>query len=349
VTKHHDGYALWPSAVTNPQQADWFSERDLVGELATAVRKRGMRFGTYYSTGLDWSFNLVAEGDLVEDVMRSAPPGEAYGDYVFDQMSELIERYQPDLLWADIGYPTEGRLGELLQSYFAQVPDGVVNDRWGGVDALGKIAAIPGAASVMKALARWMVKNADPLADDPARIGFKTAEYASLPGISPFKWESTRGLGASFAYNTEEIPEDRLTAQELVHFLVDTVAKNGNVLINVGPDSYGMIPDEQQAPLSGLGNWLQGNGEAIYGSKPWIREANTRGRELRYTTKDNALYAIVFGDVEQTFTIEHPGDSWTKVEVLGANVQDSQSRDGMLQISLDRELAGPAVVVKLSE
>ena len=109
VTKHHDGYTLWPSDVANPNRENWGSPRDMVGELASAVRARGMRFGTYYSTGLDWTFQMVTEGDRVRDIMMSAPSSQAYADYTYAHMVELIDRYQPDILWADIGYPSKGR------------------------------------------------------------------------------------------------------------------------------------------------------------------------------------------------------------------------------------------------
>ncbi len=349
VTKHHDGYTLWPSAVTNPNRDNWGSQRDLVGELAAAVRARGMRFGTYYSTGLDWTFQLVTEGDRIRDIMRSAPSSQTYADYAHAQIVELIDRYHPDVLWADIGYPSKGRQGELFEYYFANVPEGTVNDRWGAVDALGQIAQIPGATWVMKALARFILSTQpDSLKDDPARFGFKTAEYDSLPGIPPFKWESTRGLGGSFAYNAQETAADILSAADLVNYLVDTVSKNGNVLINVGPDSYGRIPVIQQSPLLGLGDWIAINGEAIYATRPWIRFKNERGRDIRYTQNDTALYAIVVGDVEESFTIEQPGIPWRSVEVLGAQVLRTEDKDGMLTFFIDKPMASPAVVVKFS-
>lgn len=350
VTKHHDGYTLWPSTVENPNRTGWASPRDLVGELAAAVRARGMRFGTYYSTGLDWSFKLVAEGDLVRDVMRSAPPSQAYADYAYEQMIELVGRYHPDVLWADIGYPTKGRQQELFDYYFEQVPDGTVNDRWGGVDVLGKLAAIPGVTSIMKTLARWSVSNeASALEDDPARVGYKTAEYDSLAGIPPFKWESTRGLGSSFAFNARETAEGMLDAPELITWLIDTVAKNGNVLINVGPDSYGQIPVIQQSPLLALGDWMTVNGEALYATRPWQRFSNLQGRELRYTQSDDALYAIVFGGVEEHFTIEDPGVSRQHITVLGAVVEQVESHDGLLTLTLAEPMAGPAVVVRFGQ
>ncbi|MFK7977903.1 MAG: alpha-L-fucosidase [Halioglobus sp.] len=347
VTKHHDGYTLWPSDVAHPTRTDWGSPRDMVGELAEAVRAKGMRFGTYYSTGLDWSFSLETDEDWVRGVMLSAPASQAYADYAHDHLAELIDRYQPDLLWADIGYPSKGRLDELLAYYFESVPDGAVNDRWASVDVLGQIARIPGATWLMKALARWSLENqVDPLADDPNRIGFKTAEYDSLPGISPFKWEATRGLGSSFAFDRRETSEDMLSSAELVEFLVDTVAKNGNVLINVGPDSFGRIPAIQQSPLLAMGEWMAVNGQAIYATQPWERGGNVSGRALRYTKTVDALYAIVLGDVDATFSIENPGIDFSEITVLGAQLLASSVKGDAIELTLDGPLRGPAVVVR---
>jgi alpha-L-fucosidase len=308
-----------------------------------------MRFGTYYSTGLDWSFQMVTNGDMIGDIMMSAPSSQTYADYTYDHMVELIDRYHPDVLWADIGYPSKGRQGELFEYYFAQVPDGTVNDRWGAVDSLGQIARIPGATWVLKALGRLVLSSdSDPLKDDPTRVGFKTAEYDSLPGTPSFKWESTRGLGGSFAFNAAETAADMLTPTDLIDYLVDTVAKNGNVLINVGPDSYGRIPLIQQAPLLGLGDWMAVNGEAIYATRPWTRFKNERGREVRYTKSDTALYAIVLGSVDESFSIEQPGIDWDSVEVLGSKVIRTENQDGLLNIYLESALTSPAVVVRYS-
>ena len=290
---------------------------------------------------------MVNEGDRIRDIMMSAPSDQVYADYTYDHMVELIDRYHPDILWADIGYPSKGRQGELFEYYFSEVPEGTVNDRWGPVDALGEIARIPGVTWVLKTLGRIMLSNQSAnMEDDPARFGYKTAEYDSFVDIPPFKWETTRGLGGSFAYNSSETAADMLSSNELIDYLIDTVSKNGNVLINVGPDSFGQIPIIQQAPLLGLGNWMAVNSEAIYATRPWTRFHNKRGRELRYTRNDTALYAIVLGDVDASFTIEEPGTSYSNIGVLGAKVIHTNSTDGILTIDIDKPMAGPAVVVR---
>src|SRR4029077_15420882 len=104
VTKHHDGFCLWPSAVPNPHEKDWTSPRDVVGELARAVRERGLRFGVYYSGGIDWTFNREPLRTLA-DFMGSTPGGD-YPDYAEAQTRELIARYSPSVLWNDISWPT---------------------------------------------------------------------------------------------------------------------------------------------------------------------------------------------------------------------------------------------------
>lgn len=350
VAKHHDGYSLWPTAIENSNRPQWHSPRDLVGELAQAVRARGMRFGVYYSTGLDWSFKMVTEGDFVSDVMRSAPASQAYADYAYNQSIELIDRYAPAVFWADIGYPSKGSLGELFKYYFLQVPDGAVNDRWGPVDVLGQIAEWPGGTWLLKTMAAWTLENQPgDIFDDPKRYGFKTTEYSNLSDTASFKWESTRGLGGSFGFNHKETSADMLTGDELITYLVDTVSKNGNVLINVGPDSYGAIPKIQQAPLRELGNWMTLNGEAVYNTRPWRRFNNRLGRELHYTESDEALYAIVTGAVKKRFTVEHPGIEFSEVRVLGATVLAAREISGSLELELNKPISAAAVVVRYSK
>jgi alpha-L-fucosidase len=276
VTRHHDGFALWPSTTPNPHRAahQQHAARDVVGELTDAVRARGLRMGLYYSGGIDWSFPPVLGVPTlpirnVIDFLIPTPITEEYARYVRAHYDELIERYQPSVLWNDISNPWLLDAPALFADYYNRLPDGVVNDRWGPV---------PG----------WPVPHAD----------FTTPENEASPSeINPKKWEATRAIGTSFAYNQNETSAYLLTSTDLVHLLVDTVSKNGNLLLGVGPAADGSIPPGQLEPLVGLGRWLAVNGAAIFDTRPWITfgcPAALCGVEVRYTHKGaNTLYATL--------------------------------------------------------
>ncbi len=264
TTKHHDGFTLWPSRIANhhfPARQPAVG-RDIVGELTRAVRKQGLTMGLYYSGGLDWTFNPKPVTHL-NDLYPSIPQDTAYGLYVDAHYRELITRYQPDVLWNDIGYPPKGNLSAMLAQYFNERPGGVVNDRW----------------------SRWGVYEGE----------YKTPEYSTLHEITPYKWETCRGLGYSFGYNQQEDATHVLSAKALVHLLVDVVSKNGNLLLNIGPKADGTISAIQLDRLEALGNWLKTNGEAIYGTRPYTRaEAITPDSiPVRFTQKTDTLYATL--------------------------------------------------------
>ncbi|MEJ7583783.1 MAG: alpha-L-fucosidase [Acidimicrobiales bacterium] len=255
VTKHHDGVLLWPSEHPNPRRPNWQTRRDVVGELAGAVRSRGLRFGTYYSGGLDWTFGGLPMGDIGA-MLAAVPQDEGYVALLDAHWRELIERYRPDVLWNDIGHPAGTDLVALRDTYYDAVPDGVVNDRFG-----------------------WMA------ATDAARHSdFASPEY-STHFDGPGKWESTRGIGTSFGYNRSETDDDLLSSAELIHLLVDVVARGGNLLLNTGPAADGTIPWAQAERLLGLGWWLRTNGPAIHATRPWVRAEGTtaEGAAVRFT------------------------------------------------------------------
>ena len=267
VTKHHDGVLLWPSDIPNPHKEHWASARDLVGDLAAAVRSRDMRFGTYYSGGLDWTFGGLPITDL-GGMFRAIPQSPEYLDYADAHWHELIERYRPDVLWNDIGYPAAADLDALFDRYYEAVPEGVVNNRFD-----------------------WMAQSSGGLHCD-----FVTPEYSTV-GDPNRKWESTRGIGTSFGYNRQESEDSYLAPDALVRMFIDVVAHGGNLLLNVGPTAEGVIPWVQAQRLLALGWWLRVNGDAIYGTRPWTRTDGTtgEGHDVRFTTRDGAVYAIVCG------------------------------------------------------
>ncbi|MDP1805937.1 MAG: alpha-L-fucosidase, partial [Acidimicrobiales bacterium] len=123
-----------------------------------------------------------------------------------------------------------------------------------------------------------------------------TPEY-STQGDPNRKWEATRGIGTSFGFNREEDDATYLAPDALVRMFVDVVAHGGNLLLNVGPNADGTIPWPQAQRLLALGWWLRTNGDAIYGTRPWSRPdgTTTEGHEVRCTTRDGAVFAIVQG------------------------------------------------------
>ncbi len=267
VSKHHDGYTLWPSAVENPARSGWFSPRDVVGELTSAVRERCMRMGLYYSGGIDWSFAGPPIENAVEFLL-SVPAGQVYADYFEAQYRELIELHRPAVLWNDISAPELANLGNLFDDYRAAVPDGVVNDRWG----FGPIELPP---------------------------HFRSVEYDVSDGIADDKWEAVQGIGKTFGFNRNQPLEDYGTAEQYIHLLVDVVSKNGNLLLNVGPMDDGTIPTQQVEILRALGDWLDLYGEAIFDTRPWSRFAGTtnQGIGVRFTRSldRETVYAVLLG------------------------------------------------------
>ena len=300
TTKHHDGFALWPSEVRHPVKGEYHGRRDLVGDLTTAVRARRMRMGLYYSGGYDWPYN-DAVLRRASDLVLAAPSGSGYREYVTAHVRELVDRYAPSVLWNDISWPAGGNLAELFAYYYNKVPDGVVNDRW------REVAAPSGAFSkslvrVGGRLLEWLwplipARRKRLTFASPRHCDFRTPEYEMLHIMSARKWEMCRGVGRSFGANREEPPEDIISETELIQMFCDVVANNGNLLIGVGPRPDGTVPESQQAPLQGLGRWLAANGEAIYGSRPWVvaESSTSDGTPMRFTKSGEGVYALVLG------------------------------------------------------
>ncbi|MCX7707974.1 MAG: alpha-L-fucosidase, partial [Anaerolineae bacterium] len=248
VTKHHDGFLLWPSRHPNLHRPGYQADRDLVGELAAAVRARGLRLGLYYSGGLDWTFDDRPIQDL-GDLIAAIPRDPSYAAYVDAHWRELIERYRPSVLWNDIGYPASVDLRRLFADYYNAVPEGVVNDRFGqfnlGQEGSTRYRAILWIIRVMVPLLTKLSGGMGGAPGGGTHADFRTPEYAAARKIMRKKWESCRGIGRSFGYNRQEADEHMIAPDALVRLFVDMVSKNGTLLLNVGLMADGTLPELQ--------------------------------------------------------------------------------------------------------
>ncbi len=254
TSKHHDGFALWPSRESwNWNAMDAGPHRDLAGDLSTAVKRAGLHMGFYYSL-YEW-YNPLYKQDVKKYVDQHMLP----------QLKDLVTRYNPEIIWPDGEWDqtdTIWRSREFLTWLYNESPVKnvvVTNDRWGGGRENG---------------------------------GFSTTEYGSGKSSLERPWEECRGIGESFGYNRNENLEQYASSEKLVHMLIDIVARGGNLLLNIGPAADGTIPVIMQQRLKDMGDGLKINGEAIYETTAWKDAPKNKTNNIFYTRKGNDLYVI---------------------------------------------------------
>jgi alpha-L-fucosidase len=240
TSKHHDGFALWPSShANNAWGRPWNSvdagpKRDLLGDLTTAVRKRGLKMGFYYSL-YEW-FNPLWKADRKRYAIEHMHP----------QFKDVVTRYRPSIIFSDGEWDmpsADWRAPELLAWLFNEAPskdEVVINDRWGK---------------------ETRHKHG----------GYYTTEYTAGLETGSKPWEESRGMGSSYGYNRAEQIDDYRSDRELILMLIDLVSRGGNLLLDIGPTADGRIPVIMQERLIRMGQWLKVNGDAIYGTRPWAR------------------------------------------------------------------------------
>lgn len=319
TSKHHEGFSLWPSAESwNWNSVDVGPHRDLCGDLIEAVHARGIRMGYYYSI-YEW-FNPLYKSDV-----------NRYVDtHMLPQLKDLVQRYKPDIVWPDgeWDHPSETwRSTEFLAWLYneSNAPkDVVVNDRWGK-----ECRNIHG--------------------------GFATPEYGHIPQgplIEQGLWEECQGMGKSFGYNRNEDAENYRSATELLHLLIDTVSRGGNLLLDIGPSADGRIPAIMEQRLLDMGAWLEVNGEAIYGTGR-LEGAPTMDR-VRFTRNGDSIYAISLDWPGKELVIPKPAgaETWKASYVGREDPVEVREADGNLhlqapQLTIDRLPAQHAYVFRL--
>jgi len=272
--KHHDGFCLWPSRVTNRNAFKMGPKRDLIGPLAEAARNKGLKFGFYYSF-YEW-YNPLYTG-TPHPYAGLIELDDYVDDFMIPQVTELIDMYHPDFLYFDgeWDHPHEfWKSRDFVAYYYNQAAQRnqnvMVNDRFG--------------------------KGSRGRHGDVYNVEYHYGSESE--GLLTHKWSYWRGVGKTFGYNRDTNPEDCLTPIELIHMVVEGVSRNGNFDINVGPTAEGMISDVEKEPLLALGRWLRVNGEAIYGSRV---SGLSPDDGMCFTAKGDYVYAIFLRWTEEKF------------------------------------------------
>ncbi len=320
TTKHHDGVTLWEAPGTGARNTVHRGpRRDLVGAIADAVRAQGLRFGVYYSGGLDWSVTRFGPHTTMDEVRSLRPVDAAYNTYAYLHVQDLVDRYHPDILWNDIEWPDAGKrtgpqsLHQLFTDFYRGNPEGVVNDRWGDTHA-----------------------------------DYATSEYeAHLEAEQAAQWENNRGIGFSFGYNQVEDEKQYLTGPALARHLVDVASRGGRFLLNVGPTADGQIHPVQQQSLRDLGDWQRRTGDVVRGSSPVPAEVAAPGQQpwLRWLRTAEHLVAFVdpdAGQVKLTWDAEVADADGAQVRGAGARLEGGH---GSLVVHLQEPEQGPVAVL----
>ena len=314
TTKHHDGFAMYDSQCSdfNIVSRTPF-KRDPLKELADACHKEGVALGLYYSLGRDW-----------ED--PDVPTKDAWRSNIWDYRNEsekVFQRYMERKV-----YP---QIRELLTNY------GEIAILWFDTPEL----ISPEQSQALKAF----VNELQPACIVNARIGNDYGDYhieeQALPeAVNPDPWEVCITMGNNWGYNVHDVYYK--TPETLIRYFVDAVSKGGNVLMNVGPTGKGEFPVMTIPIFQALHSWMEANGEAIYGARPWrvfgekykdfvqtetfAAEAynklpKERVPDFRFTVKDRNLYIFARAIKEKQYTITsiRPADKVKHVSLLGSD------------------------------
>jgi alpha-L-fucosidase len=324
TSKHHDGFALYDSAVSEWDAVNASgAKRDLLEPLAKAVRGNGLKFGLYYSQAQDWTH----PGGAIMGVKTNQPgwdPAQT-GDFAtyintiaVPQTREILTRYKPDILWWDTPVNMTPELAKPLNDLLPQVPGIISNNRLGGGyqgDTKTPEQHIPPRGYPGEMFEVCMTMN--------DTWGFKKNDH---------NWKSVT---------------------QILHNLSDISSKGGNFLLNVGPTADGVIPPESVERLTAVGQWMKANGGAIYGTEasPFARRLPW-GRVTRKTAGDKTTLYLHIWDWPEDGKLLLPTLKETPVSgrVLtnGREITSSATGDGVV-VSLPGKASDPVISVAVLE
>jgi alpha-L-fucosidase len=319
TSKHHDGFCIWDSKVSNYDIMDFAPfKRDILSELTAACKEAGIKMCFYHSI-LDWH-QPDAKSEKYPHQSTAHPVFSKYREeYLKPQLKELLDNYDPAVLWFDGEWIPEWteEQGKDLYNYLRNMkPALVINNR------IGK-----GRAGM-----QGMNQYKDAAGD------FGTPEQEILEGTSDYDWESCMTMNDTWGFKKND--HNWKSSEMLIHNLADVAAKGGNYLLNIGPTAEGEIPAPSVERLHEMGKWLRINGEAIYATNSL--KNYKEGENIKFTaSKDGKyIYAILtknFGSEMRIKSIQ-PADN-SKIYMLGADEPLKwRTENGELIVELPRTL-----------
>ncbi len=342
VTEHADGFAMWDSKVNSFNAAKMGPKRDIIGMFEKALRKNDMKFiATFHHMWLwawypTWDKKVDASNpkyaDLYGPVVTPEEWDNPYSDKEFNdtfvaKIKEVVDKYKPDLMYFDVRMD---RVSEAhRQKFAAYYYNKALEQNREVVITYKKQDMAPGS-------------------------GILDSERGRMSNLQPFKWMTDDSVcWQSWAHLHE--PQYK-SPKRLIDSLVDIVSKNGNLLLNIPPRADGTIPEEVQALLLEIGAWLDINGEAIYGTRPWqvYGEGPTKvyeghfseidnelmtARDIRFTTKGNNIFVLCMGVPYETIRV----NSFNKEALKGKKIKSVQLLGSKEKINYSQDKAGLSI------
>ncbi|WP_427892296.1 alpha-L-fucosidase [Kribbella sp. GL6] len=315
---HHDNFFNYDSAVNPWNSVKVGPGKDIVGLWKAAADRRGLPFGITEHLGASFTWMKATEGDEVPDPWYTDDP--AWHRYWLEAVTEMIDRYQPDLLYSDGPLP------------------------------FGEAAYEPGLRAVSHLYntnprAVYQQKDRRP---EVSAVGIMDIERSQTPGVHPTPWQTDTSVGDWF-YNVRDVYK---TAGHVVEMLVDIVSKNGNLLLNVPQLPDGRLDAECTRILEDLGAWTAMCGEGIYGTRPFrvfgegpssvLIKGFTEDRvpwtssDYRFTRRDDTVYAFQLAWPEDGRAVirSFVDDRVTGVRLLGHGPVAFEQAEGILVVRL---------------
>ncbi len=284
TTKHHDGFCLWDSALTDYQATNTPHGRDLLTPMVEAFREEGLHVGFYHSL-IDWHHPDFVIDDMHalrdhpdRDHMNEGRDQKRYTEYLHGQVRELLTNFgKIDILWFDFSYPSrEGFQGK-------------GRDDWQSAQLLKLVRELQ---------PEILLNDRLDLGDDAQSWDLKTPEQFQ-PRVAPdfngqpIVWEACQTLSGSWGYHRDE--NSWKSVDQLLLMLIDSVSKGGNMLLNVGPTARGEFDSRALNRLSGMGAWMRGHERSIRGCQAapagWTTPEDCR---LTWNAGRNRLYIHIF-------------------------------------------------------